>query len=70
MYKLSETNRHDIDLYWPISIKDTLEWFPFLAIMEHTANIMKTDKGLISSLLKVFAMFGLRLISAEENWTS
>ena len=29
---------------------------------EHTANIARTNKGLISSLLKVFAIFELRLI--------
>ena len=31
--------------------------------MEHTANILKPNKGLISSLLKVFDMFGFRLIN-------
>ena len=29
--------------------------------MEHTANIIETNNGIISSLLKVFAMFVLRL---------
>ena len=61
-----EINCHDIGLYWPTSIKDTIQWFPFLDIMEHTANIMKTKNGLISSLLKVFAMFELRLLSDKE----
>ena len=36
--------------------------------MEHTANIMKTNNGLISSLLKVFAMFELPLNCDEENF--
>ena len=49
--------RLDSDLYWPTSIKDTIQWFPFLAVMEHTANILKPNKGLITSLLKVFYMF-------------
>ena len=35
--------------------------------MEHTANIMKTNTGLISSLLKVFAMFELCLNFYEEK---
>ena len=35
--------------------------------MKHIENIMKTNNGLISSLLKVFAMFELRLISNEEK---
>ena len=30
--------------------------------MEHTANILKPKQGLITSLLKLFAMFDLRLI--------
>ena len=30
--------------------------------MEHTANILNPNKGIIPSLLKVFAMFQLRII--------
>ena len=58
---------HDSDLYWPIAIKDTIKWFPFLSIMEHTANLMKTNKGIIPSLLKAFSMFELRLIGDKEK---
>ena len=47
--------------YWPTSIKETIRWFPFLTIMEHTENITENNNGLISSLLKVFAIFELRL---------
>ena len=70
LYKPSEKkkfNRHDSDLYWQKSVKDTINWFPFLTIMEHTANIMKTNKGLISSLLKVSDMFELHLLSYKEK---
>ena len=35
--------------------------------MEHTANIMKRNNGLISSLLKVFDVFELRLSYKEGN---
>ena len=59
---LKTNDRHDGDLYWPTTIKDTIICFPFLIIMEHTANILKPNKGLIPSLLKVFSMFDLRLI--------
>ena len=52
-----EIDCHDSDLYWPTSIKDTIQWFPFLTTIEHTANIINPNKGLIPSLLKVFAMF-------------
>ena len=35
--------------------------------MEHTANILKTKKRIITSLLKVFAMFELRLIDDRDK---
>ena len=60
-------DRHDSNLYWPTSIKDTIKWFPFLDIMEHTANILKPNKGLIISLLKVLSMFELRLIDDRDK---
>ena len=48
LYKPSEKNKfncHDSDDYWPTPIKDTIQWFPFLTIMEHTANIMEKIMG-------------------------
>ena len=53
-------------MYWTTSIKDTIQWFPFLAIMEHTAKFLN-KKGLINSLLKLFAMFDLRLIDDRDK---
>ena len=50
-------DRHDSDLHWPTSIKDTIQWFPLLSSMEHTANILNPNKGLIPSLLLLFVMF-------------
>ena len=44
-----------------------MQWLPFLAILEHTANILKPNKGLIYSLLKVFVMFELRLIDDGDK---
>ena len=35
--------------------------------MEHTTNIMEKNKGIISSLLKVFEMFEFRLIGEKEK---
>ena len=35
--------------------------------MEHTANIMNTNKGRIPSILWVFAMFRLRLIDDRDK---
>ena len=60
--KPSEKNRPDSDEYWPTPIKDTIGWFTFLTIMEHTANITETNKWIIPSLLKAFAMFEFHLI--------
>ena len=62
-----EIYRHDSDLYWPTSIKDTIQWFPFLTIIEHTANIINPNKGIIPSLLKVFPMFQLRLFYDKHD---
>ena len=45
---------------WQASIKDTIQWLPFLNIMEHNAKKTKNKNGLISSLLKVFAMLEIR----------
>ena len=41
--------------------KFTINWFPLIYINEHTANIFNPNKGIIYSLLKLFAMFQLRL---------
>ena len=64
MYKPSAKKkiyRHGSNSYWPTSVKDTINWFPFITIIEHTSNILKPNKGLIPSLLKLFSMFHLRL---------
>ena len=44
-----------------------MQWFTFITIMEHTANKMQENKGLISSLLKMFAMFEIRLSFVDED---
>ena len=70
MYKPSSKKQidcHDIDSYWQTSIKDKIQWHPFLTIIEHTANILEPNKGLISSLLNVFAMFQLHLFYDKHN---
>ena len=60
-------NRVDSDKHWPESIKKKIQWFPFLTIMEYTANKMKNNDGMISSLLKIFAMFEIRLSYEDEK---
>ena len=54
-------------MYYPTSIKDTIQWFTFPKIVEHTANILKPNKGLITSLLKVFVMFELSLVYERDK---
>ena len=44
-----------------------MQWFYFLTIMEHTANKMQDDKGIISSLLKMFSMFETRLSFGDKD---
>ena len=44
-----------------------MQWFPFLTIMEYIAKKIQEDKGLISSLLKMFSMFEIRLSFEDED---
>ena len=51
MYKPSEKKKFncvDSDDHWTTSIKKTIQLFPFLTIMEHTANTTQENNGLIS----------------------
>ena len=43
-------------------------WFSFLSIIQHTENKMQDDKGLISSLLKMFSIFERRLIYGGKDF--
>ena len=62
-----EIDRHDSNLYWLTSMKDKIQWYPFLTVMKHTANILNPNKGLITLLLKVFAIFQLRLLMINRT---
>ena len=65
IYKPSEKKkiyRVDNHKNWTASIKETIQWFPFLTIMEHTANKTQDDKGLISSLLKMSSMLEIHSV--------
>ena len=54
-------------MYWPTSIKDIMKWFSFITIIEHSANILKPNKGMISSLLNLFTMFDLYFIDDKDE---
>ena len=50
LYKPSEKknfNRVDSGDYWPASIRETIQWFPFITIMEHTVNITEKRANII-----------------------
>ena len=69
MYKPSEKrefNYVDNDEHWPTSIKKKIQRLMFLTIMEHTANNMRGNNGLISSLLKLFSMFDICLSYGDK----
>ena len=57
----TKKNRIDDFEHWPESIKSTLQWFPFLEMVEYTGNDMQDDTNLKSSLLKMFSLFEIRL---------
>ena len=43
-----------------------MQWFPFLTIMEHTANKIQENVRIISSLLRMFSMFEIRLSFGDK----
>ena len=45
---------------WPKKIMESLNWLPFLDIMQFTADSIKNDKILFPSLLKMFTMFKIK----------
>ena len=54
-------------MYWPIKIKYTIQWFPFLSILEHNASNSEADISLLPSLLIVFEMIQMCLLYYEHN---
>ena len=68
MYPLiKKFNSIDDFKHWSESIKSTLQWFPFRAIIEYTGNFMQDDTHLTSSLLKMFSMFEIRLSCGDDD---
>ena len=48
MYPLLKKNCIDDFEHLPESIKSTIQWFPFLKMMEYTVNDMQNDTHLTS----------------------
>ena len=51
-----DIDRHDSNMYYPTTIKYTIQWSSFFTIMEHTENVINPKQGIITSLLEVFPM--------------
>ena len=58
--KINRQADHD---HWPASIKSTLQWFPFHAIMEYTGKLMQDDMHLTSPL----SMFEICLSCGDND---
>ena len=59
------SNKKEIDLhgsmtYWLTIIKEVINWFNFLNVMEYTAYKIDNEITLLPSLLKMFSMFQMR----------
>ena len=62
-----EIDHHGRKVYWPIITKETIQWFPFQSIVDHTEGIIETYISLIPSLLKGFAMYQMPLFYYKHN---
>ena len=46
--------------YWTTSIKEVINWYPFMNIMEYTTDKIDNEITLLPSLFKMFSMFQMR----------
>ena len=53
--------------YWTKSIKEVIDWFPFLNIMEYTVDKIENNITLLPLLLKIFSMFQMRFWYDNEH---
>ena len=53
--------------YCPKNIKEDINWFPFLNIMEYTAYSIGKDITFLPSLLKMFLLFQMRFWYNKET---
>ena len=67
LFKSKEIDNHDSQSYRPTSIIEEIQWFPFLTIMEHTADNIENYITLLPLLLKLFTIFNMRMWYDNEN---
>ena len=53
--------------YCPTSIKEVINWFPFINIMDYTADNIENEITLLPLLLKMFSMFQIRFWYDKEH---
>ena len=46
--------------YWPTSIKEFINWFTFMNIMEYTTDRIDNEITLLPPLMKMFSIFQMR----------
>ena len=67
LFKKKEIGCRGIHSYWPTILIEYIQSFTFLDIVEHTGNNIGTNMTLLTLLLKVFAIFKMRLWYGNEN---
>ena len=55
-----EIDRHDMIDYWPASIRDCINWFPFMNTIKYTSDKIEKKITLLPSLLNMFLMLHIR----------
>ena len=53
--------------YWQTNIKEVINWFPFLNIMEYNTDRIDNDIKLLLSMLKTFSMFQMSFKYDNEH---
>ena len=56
-----EIYRHNIKSYWPTIKIGYIRWFPFLTIMEYTADKINNQIIILPQLLNFFEMYNKNL---------
>ena len=59
-------------MYWPIRIKEIIQWFDFHPVVDHTAGIIETNISLIPLLLEglqcfIFFYFKINIMKRRKK---
>ena len=53
--------------YCPTSIREVINWFPFMDTMGYTADMIENDITLLPSMMKIFSMFQMSFKYEDER---